>query len=184
MASVLEAPPVESNVAIPPGEHLEEELEVRGMTQRALANLLGRPPQMISEVIRGKKAITADFALELEGALGIPAHLWMNLEANYRLTKARLEWKAGLVEKDLPGLLAAVEAAAAAPVGADDRPFISRVRRITGDPWRTIAKRLEGAMRAGFLDVPQAEVPGEHPDRVFVLSEQGRAVLRRTARQS
>lgn len=184
MASVLEAPPVEPNVAIPPGEHLEEELEVRGMTQRALANLLGRPPQMISEVMRGKKAITADFALELEGALGIPAHLWMNLEANYQLTKARLEWKAGLVEKDLPGLLAAVEAAAAAPVGADDRPFISRVRRITGDPWRTIAKRLEGAMRAGFLDMPQAEAPGEQPDRVFVLSEQGRAVLRRTARQS
>ena len=114
MDSVLEAPPIEPNIAIPPGEHLDEELETRGMTQRALAELLGRPPQMISEVVRGKKAITADFALELEGALGIPAHLWMNLEANYRLTKARLEWQAGLEERDLPGLLAAVEAATGA----------------------------------------------------------------------
>ena len=178
MADVLEAPPIEPNVAIPPGEHLEEELDVRGMTQRALAELLGRPPQMISEVVRGKKAITADFALELEGALGIPAHLWMNLEANYRLTKARLDWQAGLDERDLPGLLAAVEAASGASPDAAERPFIAGVRRITGDPWRTIARRLEGALRSGLLDVRDVPTPEGRPDRVFVLSERGRALLR------
>ncbi|MXY36906.1 MAG: HigA family addiction module antidote protein [Dehalococcoidia bacterium] len=177
MADVFEAPPIEPNVAIPPGEHLEEELEARGMTQRALAQLLGRPPQMISEVIRGKKAITADFALELEGALGIPAHLWVNLEANYQLTRARLEWQSGLVERDVPSLLAAVEAASSA--NGEEGPFIARVRRITGDPWRTIAKRLEGARRAGLLDVSEGDAPGGRPDRVFVLSERGRALLRR-----
>ena len=48
------------------------------MTQRALAEVLGRPPQMISEVTRGKKAVTAEFALELEGALGIPANVWLD----------------------------------------------------------------------------------------------------------
>lgn len=179
MASMLEAPPIEPNVAIPPGEHLEEELEARGMTQRALAELLGRPPQMISEVIRGKKAVTADFALELEGALGITAHLWMNLEANYQLTKARMEWQAGLEEHDLPGLLAAVEAASSAPPDGSDLPFISRVRHSTGDPWRTIAKRLEGALRAGLLDVRDGPGRAGHSDRVFVLSERGRALLRR-----
>lgn len=177
MPDLLEAPPIEPNVAIPPGEHLEEELEARGMTQRALSQLLGRPPQMISEVIRGKKAITADFALELEGALGIPAHLWMNLEASYRLNKARLEWQSGIVERDVPSLLAAVEAVSSTD-GEEDL-FISRVRRITGDPWRTIAKRLEGARRAGLLDVPEADASAGRPDRVFVLSERGRALLRR-----
>lgn len=55
MAKGTEAPPLEPNVAIPPGEHLEEELEARGLTQRALAEALGRPPQMIREVIRGKR---------------------------------------------------------------------------------------------------------------------------------
>ena len=40
---------------------------------------------------RGKKAITAEFAVELEGALGIPANVWMSLEANYRLVQGRLE---------------------------------------------------------------------------------------------
>ena len=182
MASVLEAPPIEPNIAIPPGEHLEEELEVRGMTQRALAEMLGRPPQMISEVVRGKKAITADFALELEGALGTPAHIWMNLEANYRLTKARLEWQAGLEERDLPELLKAVEAASSTSPEADEIPFTSRARRITGDPWRTVAKRLEGAFRSGLLDVREAAAPPGHSDRVFVLSARGRALLRRTAR--
>ncbi len=147
------------------------------MTQRALSQLLGRPPQMISEVIRGKKAITADFALELEGALGTPAHLWMNLEANYRLTRARLEWQSGLVERDAPSLMAAVEAASLANGG--EGPFISRVRRITGEPWRVIAKRLEGARRAGLLDVSDAPSPAGSADRVFVLSERGRALLRR-----
>ena len=177
MAEVFEAPPIEPNVAIPPGEHLDEELEARGMTQRALAQLLGRPPQMISEVIRGKKAITADFALELEGALGVPAHLWVNLEANYQLTRARLEWQSGLVERDVPSLLAAVEAASS--TAGEEGPFIARVRRITGDPWRTMAKRLEGARRAGLLDVSEADASGGRPDRVFVLSERGRALLRR-----
>ena len=179
MADVLAAPPIEPNVAIPPGEHLEEELEVRGMTQRALADLLGRPPQMISQVIRGKKSITADFALELEGALGIPAHIWMGLEANYQLTRARLEWGAGLEERDLAGLLSAVEEVSGAAPGDEDTPFISRVRRLTGDPWRTIAKRLEGALQSGLLDVREGPETAGHPDRVFVLSERGRSLLRR-----
>lgn len=182
MASALEAPPVEPNVAVPPGEHLEEELEARGMTQRSLAELLGRPPQMISEVVRGKKAVTADFALELEGALGIPAHLWMNLEANFRLTKARLEWQAGLEERDLPGLLAAVEAASSPSPDAAALPFISRVCRITGDPWRTIAKRLEGALQSGLLDVRSESTSTGLQDRVFVLSERARSVVQRPGR--
>ena len=179
MADVLAAPPIEPNVAIPPGEHLEEELEVRGMTQRALADLLGRPPQMISQVIRGKKSITADFALELEGALGIPAHIWMGLESNFQLTRARLEWQAGLEERDLAGLLSAVEEASSADPRNVYTPFISRVRRVTGDPWRTIAKRLEGALQSGLLDVREGPGTAGHPDRVFVLSERGRALLRR-----
>lgn len=177
MPDVLEAPPIEPNIAIPPGEHLEEELEARGMTQRALAHLLGRPPQMISEVIRGKKAITADFALELEGALGIPAHLWVSLEANYRLNKARLEWQSGLVGRDVPALLAAVEAASS--TDSEIAPFVSRVRRITGDPWRTAAKRLEGAFRSGLLEVRDGPATAGRSDRVFVLSERGRELLRR-----
>ena len=79
----------ETDLLFAPGEMLAEELEVRGMTQRALAEAMGRPPQVINEIVKGKKAITAETALQLERVLGIPAHLWMNLESAYRLALAR-----------------------------------------------------------------------------------------------
>ena len=78
-----------SDLAIPPGELLEEEIEARGMTQRDLAREIGRPAQAVNEIIKGKKRITADTALDLEAALGTPASLWLNLESNYQLTLAR-----------------------------------------------------------------------------------------------
>ncbi len=79
-----------SDLPVPPGELLEEELAERGMTQHELALRAGRPVQVISAIVRGKKQITADTALDLERVLGTPAHLWVNLEADYQLTKARL----------------------------------------------------------------------------------------------
>ena len=81
----------ESDLAIPPGELLAEELEARGMTQRDLATLMGRPPKVISEIVRGRKAITPRTAIEIEEALGTPASVWVGLEAQYRLALARQE---------------------------------------------------------------------------------------------
>ena len=78
-----------SDLPIPPGEILEEEIAARGMTQKELAARLGRPAQAINEIIRGKKAITPETAIGLEKALGIDAWFWMNLEVDYRMTLAR-----------------------------------------------------------------------------------------------
>ena len=78
------------DLAIHPGEILAEELEARTMTQVELARRMGRPVQVINEIINGKKAITAETALELEKALGVPAHVWVNLQGQYELTQARL----------------------------------------------------------------------------------------------
>jgi addiction module HigA family antidote len=82
-------PRIYSNLAIHPGEILAEELEARDMTQRALAQAMGRPGQVINEITRGKKRITADTALQLAGVLGTSAELWMNLQSTYDLTVAR-----------------------------------------------------------------------------------------------
>ena len=79
------------DIASPPGGLLAEELEARGMTQRELALRMGRPPQAISEIVRGRKAITARTAIEIERALGTPAYVWVGLEAQYRLALARRE---------------------------------------------------------------------------------------------
>ena len=80
---------VSTNAVIAPGELLKEELEARGMTQRQLAEAMGRPTQALSELCRGKKELTADTALDLERVLGTPAYIWMGLEADYRLALAR-----------------------------------------------------------------------------------------------
>ncbi|MDD5287854.1 MAG: HigA family addiction module antitoxin [Dehalococcoidales bacterium] len=77
------------DIAIPPGEHLAEEIEARGISQKELAKRMGRPINAINEIIHGKKAITAETALQLEGVMPeIPARFWLNLETDFQLTKA------------------------------------------------------------------------------------------------
>ena len=78
-----------SDLPIPPGEVLQEEIEALGMNQIQLAVALGRPVQAVNEIIRGKKAITQETALELERVLDIGVHVWTGLESAYRMTLAR-----------------------------------------------------------------------------------------------
>ena len=78
-----------SDLPIPPGEVLQEEIEALGMNQTQLAIALGRPVQAVNEIIRGKKAITQETALELERVLDIGVHVWTGLESAYRMTLAR-----------------------------------------------------------------------------------------------
>jgi addiction module HigA family antidote len=74
--------------AFPPGDHIREEIEYRGWTQGDLATIMGRPLQVVNEIINGKKAITARTAYELEAALGPSAETWMNLETSWQLYRA------------------------------------------------------------------------------------------------
>jgi HTH-type transcriptional regulator/antitoxin HigA len=78
-----------SSLPLPPGEYLLEVLQEKGLTQSELARRMRRPLQPINEIVHGKNAITAETALQLEHALGVPAHIWTGLEAEYRLTLAR-----------------------------------------------------------------------------------------------
>jgi HTH-type transcriptional regulator/antitoxin HigA len=79
------------DVAIPPGEYLAEEIEARGLSQKELARRMKRPLNAINEIINGKKSITAETALQLEEVMPeIPARFWLNLEIDYKLTKAIL----------------------------------------------------------------------------------------------
>jgi HTH-type transcriptional regulator / antitoxin HigA len=73
--------------AFTPGEYIREELAERGWTQMDLAEILGRPPQVVNEIIAGKRSITPETARGLGDAFGTSAQLWMNLEASYRLSR-------------------------------------------------------------------------------------------------
>ena len=82
-----------------PGRILRRELEAREMTQAELAARMRRPPQVISDIVREKKAVTAETADGLEMALGMPAHIWLNLQSNYELTQRRLKHRRELEER-------------------------------------------------------------------------------------
>ncbi|MBI5316129.1 MAG: HigA family addiction module antidote protein [Nitrospirae bacterium] len=72
-----------------PGEMLLEEFLIPGkITQAALAQKLGWTRARLNELINGKRAITADSAIDLSRVLGTSAKLWMNLQATYDLDKA------------------------------------------------------------------------------------------------
>ena len=76
--------------AFHPGEILIEEfLEPMGMTQTAFAEKVGWTRARLNELIRGKRGVTADAALDLADALGTSPKLWMNLQATYDLDKAQ-----------------------------------------------------------------------------------------------
>jgi HTH-type transcriptional regulator / antitoxin HigA len=80
------------DIAIPPGEYLAEETKARGISQKELAKRMGRPLNAINEIIHGKKAITAETALQLEEVMPeIPARFWLNLEIDYQLTAALID---------------------------------------------------------------------------------------------
>lgn len=77
---------------IPPGEILFEEfMQPLGIGINALARDLDVPPGRISEIVNGKRAITADTALRLARCLGTSAELWLNLQSDYALRIARRE---------------------------------------------------------------------------------------------
>ena len=69
----------------PPGEYLRDELKERRWTQGDFARIIGRPLQMVNEIINGKKRITVETAKAIGLALGTGPELWLNLENTYRL---------------------------------------------------------------------------------------------------
>jgi addiction module HigA family antidote len=74
---------------IHPGEILLEEfLKPMGLTQYRLAKDISVPQRRISEIVHGRRAITADPALRLGRFFGMEAEFWLNLQARYDLIVA------------------------------------------------------------------------------------------------
>lgn len=71
-----------SNI-IHPGEMIKDEIEYRGISQKALAEEIGISPSVLNEVLNGKRAVSTEYALLLEAALGIEADLWLRLQSDY-----------------------------------------------------------------------------------------------------
>jgi addiction module HigA family antidote len=74
---------------IHPGEILADEMQEIEISAAELARTLGVPPNRISQIIAGRRAITADTALRRARYFATSADLWMNLQKTYDLDLAR-----------------------------------------------------------------------------------------------
>jgi addiction module HigA family antidote len=93
-------PRIGCRAAIHPGEILGEELEEIGLTPTELARQIAVPPNRITQIIQGKRAITGDTALRLAHWFGTSPQLWLNLQSSYDLRLAQQH--AGAEIKKLP----------------------------------------------------------------------------------
>src|SRR4051794_5687800 len=78
------------NYAVHPGSMLDEWLEENGVSQVQMATRLGRSTKNINQVVNGVADVSAELALSLETVTGVPARLWINMQANYDEAVARI----------------------------------------------------------------------------------------------
>lgn len=73
-----------------PGEILSEEfMKPLDLSINALAREIDVPPNRISEIVGGKRAITADTALRLGKYFGVSPEIWLGLQADYDIRVAK-----------------------------------------------------------------------------------------------
>jgi addiction module HigA family antidote len=76
---------------IHPGEILADELEELQISAAELGRELHVPTNCITQILAGKRAMTADTALRLGYWLGTGPDLWLNLQKSYELRQTELE---------------------------------------------------------------------------------------------
>src|SRR3954451_16199133 len=71
-----------------PGEVLKHELEELNITPTEFARQIDVPPNRVSQIIAGKRAITGDTALRFGHWFGTDPQFWLNLQSQYDLAVA------------------------------------------------------------------------------------------------
>lgn len=74
---------------IHPGEMIKDEIEYRGISQKDFAAEIGMKPSVLNAVLNGKRAVTTEYALLFEAALGIDANIWIGMQAAYNMQKTK-----------------------------------------------------------------------------------------------
>ena len=76
---------LEPSKPVHPGEVLKEELDYRGISQKKFAEQIGISYKNINDILNCRKPISADIALLIEAALGIPAHIFTGMQMDYNM---------------------------------------------------------------------------------------------------
>jgi len=83
--------PVKTNIALHPGSVLADELEARNILKKDFAALIGLQPSHLSDLLKGKRHVSAKLALQFQKHLGIDAAFWLRLQMAYDLFMAKKE---------------------------------------------------------------------------------------------
>ena len=78
-----------TDIALHPGDILLDELEARNIKKTVFADQLGMKAGHFSELLHGKRHVSAATALKLEKLLGISAEYWMRVQVYYELFMER-----------------------------------------------------------------------------------------------
>ena len=88
---------------IKPGEILREDfLKPLGISINQLSRDLSVPPNRVSEIVNGKRSITADTALRLQRYFGVEAQFWLNLQSEYDLRMMKRKVWADIERRIIP----------------------------------------------------------------------------------
>lgn len=89
-----------SQIPVHPGRVLAEQLDALGVTPTEFARQIDVPPNRISQIIHGKRAISGDTALRLAHWFGTAPEQWLSLQVAYEVRLA--ERSSGCAIRRLP----------------------------------------------------------------------------------
>jgi addiction module HigA family antidote len=80
-------------IALHPGEVLNDELLARSIKKSAFAEMLGMKPGHLSDLLHGKRHVSAAVAIKLEKLLEVKAEYWLRIQMYYDLFVEREKFK-------------------------------------------------------------------------------------------
>lgn len=86
-------------IAVHPGRLLKRELEVRNMSANRLAIDLGVPSGRITDILNGRRSISADTAVRLGRYFGNRAQFWLDLQSQYDIAVVEREHGAEIARR-------------------------------------------------------------------------------------
>ena len=85
-----------------PGRLLKRELTVRRLSANRLPLGIGVPSGRVTDILTGRRSITADTAVRLGRYFGNGAQLWLNLQGQYDIGVVEQERGAEIAERVRP----------------------------------------------------------------------------------
>jgi addiction module HigA family antidote len=89
-------------LAVHPGRLLRRELGARGLSANRLALDLGVPSGRITDILNGRRSITADTAVRLGRYFGNRAQFWLDLQSQYDIAMIESERGDEIVKRVRP----------------------------------------------------------------------------------